>query len=176
MWSSYLLTSPQKRKNFTSHWAEHDSAHPARYQQWLCWPCRHWAGGEGSVPAAPRSRPSTLPYFYLLPSSIRAPGMGALPQEADWPDASWLALLFSSFRFYNLSTLLLSLLNPSAPGSPAPLALPLSIILPFLPLQTFSQLFFQHSEQGYTAGLDQSWALICRELWRGKGGTGQGLQ
>lgn len=121
------------------------TAHPARYQQWLCWPCRHWAGGEGSVPAAPRSRPSTLPRFCLLPSSVRAPGVGALPQEMDWPDASWLALLFSSFRFYTLSTLLLSLLNPQAPGCPVPLALPLSIILPFLSLQTFSQLFFSRT-------------------------------
>lgn len=98
-----------------------------------------------------------------------------VPCPKKWTDLM-LPDLPCSFRFYTLSTLLLSLLNPSAPGSPAPLALPLSIILPFLPLQTFSQLFFQHSEQGYTAGLDQSWALICRELWRGKGGTGQGLQ
>lgn len=78
---------------------------------------------------------------FLSPAKVhQGPWHGCLAPRNS-PDASWLALLFS-FRFYSLSTLLLSLLNSQALGSPVPLALSLSIILPFLYLHTFSQLFF----------------------------------
>lgn len=102
MWSSYLLTSPQKRKAFTNHWAEHESAHPARFQQRLSWPGTHWVGGEGSVPAAPRSRPSTLPHFSLLPSSVRPLAWVPCPKKPTdlmLPDlpCSFLPLVFIPF-------------------------------------------------------------------------------
>lgn len=153
---------------------------------WVCSPskvpavallARQTLGRRGRISLCSSQEQTLNIATFLSSAKLRqGPGMGALPQQTNWPDASWLALLFSSFRFYTFSTLLLSPLNPQAPGSLVPLALPLSIMFPFLPLQTFSQLFFQHSEQGYTAGLDQSWALMRRELWRGKGGTRQGLQ
>lgn len=153
---------------------------------WVCSPskvpavallARQMWGRRGRVsPCSSQEQTLNVATFPSFAKLSQGPGMGALPQETGWPDASWLALLFCSFRFPTLSTLLLSLLNPRAPSSPVPLALPLSIILSFLSLSTFLQPFFSSTLSKVT---QLGWIRVgpsCRELWKGKGGTGQGLQ
>lgn len=161
-----FIDQPREKKGF----------HKPLGWAWVCSPskvpaaaqlARHTLGGRGRVsPCSSQEQTLNIAAFLSSAKLCQAPGMGALPQKTDWPDASWLALLFSSFRFYTLSTLLLSLLNPRAPDGPASLARPLSVILPFLSLQTFSQFFSSMLSKVTQLGwirVGPSCAESCRE-------------
>lgn len=108
--------------------------------------------GQGAVSVAPWSWPSMLLHFHLLPSSVSAPGTDDLTQQIDLmlPDYPHSFL----FRFYTFITYT---------SNPVSTALPLSIILHFLPLHRLSQLLFSSLRQGDTAGLIRAGLLQAWE-------------